>query len=240
MSSNRKAAIVTGSASGIGRAIALRLASDGFNLALHDLPSSANQLEEVAERVRSQGGKAIIITGDVTKESEVDALVEAAVNELGILWVMVANAGIGQPVVSVANISLELWNKVLSVNLTGVFLCYRAAARQLLKQGTGGRIIGACSGYGKKAAPDFSAYCASKFGIRGLTQSLAAELGQHGITVNAYAPGFVQTPLLEKLAEWAADSDVKRVGIPEDITGIVSYIASEQSSFMTGGQIICL
>ncbi|KIJ35745.1 hypothetical protein M422DRAFT_61249 [Sphaerobolus stellatus SS14] len=164
-------AIVTGSARGIGRAIALRLAKDGYNVALNDLPTR----------------KSIIVPGGVTDEKAVDEMVSTTVKQLGDLY-MVANADILSP-----GMPLNIWNRFISVNLTGVFLCYRAAARQMLKQNKGGRII-------------------------------ASELGKTRITVNAYAPGFIDTPMHE-------------MGTPENIASLVSYIASYDADFMTGQSV---
>jgi len=139
----------------------------------------------VAEEIRAKGRKAIAIVGDVSQEQDVQTLVDRTVADLGALYVMVANAGIATPNLPVVDMSLQTWERFMSINLTGVFLCYRAAARQLLKQKRGGRIIGASSAYGKQGHPHCSAYCTTKFGVRGLTQSLASELAKDNITVNA-------------------------------------------------------
>ncbi|KIJ56437.1 hypothetical protein M422DRAFT_73183 [Sphaerobolus stellatus SS14] len=248
-----KAAIITGAAQGIGRAIALRLAGDGYDIAANDLPSKSDELKEVVEAIQSKGRKAIFVTGDVSKEDDVQNIVDTAVRELGELRIMVANAAIGTPAAAVVDTSLDIWNLNLSINLTGTFLCYRAAARQLIKQGKGGRIVGACSGMGKRGAPNISPYSVTKFGIRGLTQSLASEVGKYGITVNAYAPGAIETALMRgadksicAMSDLPEGTWVKAVtdrtplgttGTPEQIAGLVSYLVSDDADFMTGQSV---
>ncbi|KIJ54997.1 hypothetical protein M422DRAFT_24853 [Sphaerobolus stellatus SS14] len=257
--SRNLAAIVTGSARGIGKVIAIKLAEDGYDVALNDLSSRLEELEAVATRIQEIGRKALIVPADVTDEQAIDTLVARTVAELGDLYVMVANAGIGSPSAPVVDLSLDLWNRFLSINLTGVFLCYRAAARQMIKQGKGGRIVGASSSYGKRGVPHAAAYCTTKFGVRGLTQSLASEVGKHGITVNAYAPGFIDTPMLDDVAnataaglqteeekesikksvkaEMAATSLTGKMGTPENVAALVSYLVSDQADFMTGQSV---
>lgn len=248
-----RGAIITGAARGIGRAIAIQLADDGFDIALNDLSSSSAGLNDLEGIIKQKGRKAVVIPGDISNEDFVQELVEKTVAEFGELYVMVANAGIAPNFLSststVANISLEEWRRILNVNLDGTFLCYRAAARQMLKQGHGGRIIGAASVSGKQGHVNAAAYCASKFGIRGLTQVLAAELATSNITVNAYAPGAIDTHLMVQSAGKSHEVEeairescikatpVQRLGTPEDIAGLVSYLVSENASFVTGQSI---
>ncbi|KIJ47408.1 hypothetical protein M422DRAFT_59505 [Sphaerobolus stellatus SS14] len=221
------AAIVTGSARGLGKAIAIKLAEDGYDVALNDLPSRLDELETVANKIQEIGRKVLIMPGDVTNEQAVDDLVARAVAELGDLYVasrMVANAGIGSPSAQIVDLSLDLWNTYMSINLTGVFLCYRAAARQMIKQGNGGRIVG---------VPGAGPYCTTKFGIRGLTQSLASEIANQGITVNAYAPGYIDTPMR---TPFLLDLTGK-IGTPENVAALVSYLVSDQADFVTGQSV---
>ncbi|KJA21587.1 hypothetical protein HYPSUDRAFT_140425 [Hypholoma sublateritium FD-334 SS-4] len=183
-----KVALITGSARGIGRAIALRLASDGFNIALNDIPSMEKELETVRREIVDAGKQALICLGDVSIEKDVINMVELTVQKLGSLDVMIANAGVAiiKPLTETTQEDLR---RILSVNVDGVFFCYKHAALQMIKQGKGGRIIGASSIAGKQGWKNLAGYSASKFAVRGLTQTAALELREHGITVNAYAPG---------------------------------------------------
>ncbi|KAJ7224616.1 hypothetical protein GGX14DRAFT_426306 [Mycena pura] len=165
------------------------------------------------------------------------------VERYGGLDVMVANAGI-VCVVKLTELSAEQWDQVLNVNARGTFLCYKYAGIQMIKQGRGGRIIGASSLAGKQGQPSSGAYSASKFAVRGLTQSAAHEFGPHGITVNAYAPGAVDTPMKHDASQknWVGCilSYLERLkfrakhSIPEDISNLVSFLASKESQFITG------
>ncbi|OSX63706.1 hypothetical protein POSPLADRAFT_1139353 [Postia placenta MAD-698-R-SB12] len=247
MSDQQRVAIITGAAQGIGRAIALRLAKDGIHVALNDIPNNADNLARVAEEVQAQGGRSTTILADVSVEHEVKAMVAKAVEDLGSVDVMIANAGIS-PVGSILDMSVETWDRIMDVNLRGVMLCYKYAALQMIKQGRGGRILGAIN---------FSAYSASKFGVRGLTQSLvhrrnmiALELAEHNITVNAYCPGVIITPMTSveddaqyggkpgaRVKAWiGAPPDGPDAG-PEVIASIVSYLVKPEAYFITGQSI---
>ncbi|KAE9397625.1 NAD(P)-binding protein [Gymnopus androsaceus JB14] len=170
-------ALVTGAAQGIGKAIAIRLASDGF---------------------KKHGWGSFVAPGDVSQEIEVKEMVESSSKALGGLDVMVANAAINGVYKPIIEMSIEEWDKVQQINLRGPFLCYKYGAKEIIASGRPrGRIIGASSVAGKRGMELISHYSASKFGIRGLTQSAALELGKYGITVNAYAPGTIRTPMSE-------------------------------------------
>ncbi|KAH7925243.1 NAD(P)-binding protein [Leucogyrophana mollusca] len=236
-------ALVTGAAQGIGRAIALRLASDGFDVALNDIPRKKDQLADVAREIDATGHRAISVYADVRVEAEVKGMVAEVVNELGGLDVMVANAGIACPDGSV--LTTEDWDAVFAVNTRGMFLCYKYAALQMIAQGRGGRILGASSSWGKKGWAHAADYSASKFAVRGLTQSAALELGQHHITVNSFAPGPIDTPMMqaqkapgEKENAYAkkvvATTALGYMGQPEDVAAIVSFLASKEAHFVTG------
>ncbi|KAI0002516.1 hypothetical protein BJV74DRAFT_604275 [Russula compacta] len=241
-------ALVTGASRGIGRAIALRLASDGFDVGLNDIPTHEPMLKFVAKEVAARGRRAHCVLADVSSEEQVENMVSDVVRTLGGLDVMVANAGISM-MRSFVETTAEDLDRVLGVNLRGTFLCYKYAGKQMIAQGRGGRIIGACSGTGKQGQASLSAYSASKFGIRALTQCAALEFGGHRITVNSYAPGPVKTPmwddleaslgtpqgaLEEQLSKGAA---VGYVGEPSDIAALVSFLASKDSHLMTGQSI---
>jgi meso-butanediol dehydrogenase/(S,S)-butanediol dehydrogenase/diacetyl reductase len=244
--------LVTGGARGIGAAIARRLAEEGAAvavLALHE-ESAAHGAEEIAER----GGRAIGVGGDVSAERDVERAVAEAIATFGRLDVMVNNAGtiaIG-PVV---DMNVETWDRLVEVNLRGVFLGCREAARQMIAQGDGGRIINASSGAGRRGNALISAYAASKFGVIGLTQSLAVELAPHGITVNAYCPGHVtSTPMWELIdreltslrgeaagsARRAAEREAPlgRAARPEEVAAAVAFLASDEAAFVTGESLL--
>ncbi|KAJ6565645.1 hypothetical protein DFH09DRAFT_1247487 [Mycena vulgaris] len=243
---SRKVAIVTGSAQGIGRTVALRLADDGFDVAVNDIAGQKPALDLLVAEIQSKNRRSLAVVGNVAVEEDVKAMIATVVDALGGLDVMIANAGISRHN-TLLNTSCEEWDLIQSVNLRGAFLAYKYAAQQMVSQGRGGRIIGACSMTGKKGNAQSSAYSASKFAIRGLTQSAALELGKLGITVNAYAPGPIDTPMsmveqMEK--ETGGPSDVKamligmtsvgRMGTTQDVASVVSFLASPESGFITG------
>ncbi|KAF8839044.1 NAD(P)-binding protein [Paxillus ammoniavirescens] len=254
MSIAKGIALITGSAQGLGRGIALRLAKDGYDIALNDTPSKYNQLRGLADDIDKSGRKALVLPADVTVEEQVKGMVQEVSTKLGGLDVMVANAGVVQ-VSPLLSTELEDWERVMAVNTRGPFLCYKYAAEQMVKQGHGGRIIGASSLAGKMGTPLLSAYCASKFAVKGLTQAAALELGHYGITVNAYAPGVIVTPMTANMVSadgkfLSSDEEysarvtnlverrpMKHVGQPEDVASIVSYLVSKEAHFITGQTI---
>lgn len=240
---------ITGGARGIGRAIALRLASDGHDVAVSDLPSMAAELEATRAEVEAVGAQAVALTGDVTDADSVRRLVAETAGALGSLDVMVANAGIAQTK-ALLDVSPEEYDQVHRVNGRGLFLCYTEAARQMIKQGRGGKIIGASSIAGHKGFPLLGVYCSSKFGVRALTQAAAQEWAQHGITVNAYCPGIVDTQMWvevdrdlgainnvgtgESMQAMAQGIALGRVSQGSDVAAFVSYLAGPDSDYMTG------
>lgn len=199
-----RVALVTGACRGIGRAVALRLADDGLDVAVNDVEANGEELDGVAEEIRSKGRRAVSIAGDVSVADKVESMVGRVVEELGSLDVMVANAGIVQ-VAPLLELTPEDYDRMMAVNGRGVFLCYTAAARQMIRQGTGGKIIGAASAAAHKGFALLGHYSASKFGVRGLTQAAAQEWAQHGITVNAYCPGIVGTAMWDLIDERMAE-----------------------------------
>lgn len=246
-------ALVTGAARGIGRGIALRLASDGLDVAVNDIEANAEQLEEVAGEIRAAGVGTKTITADVSDAESVEKMVGGVVGELGKLDVMVANAGIAQ-VEPLLDLTPEDWDRMMAVNLRGIFLCYQAAARQMIEQGRGGKIIGAASIVAYRPFPLLGHYSASKWGVRGLTQAAAMEWAQYGITVNAYCPGIVGTAMWDLIDEKLAEHEgmqkgeaiekysdlihLGRVSVPEDVAHYVSYLASGGSDYMTGQSVM--
>jgi meso-butanediol dehydrogenase / (S,S)-butanediol dehydrogenase / diacetyl reductase len=248
-----RTALVTGAARGIGRGIALRLAEDGLDVAVADLPSMRPESDAVVDEIRAQERKSVAIEVDVSDAGQVDAMVQTTIEELGRLDVIVANAGIAD-VAPLLDVSPESFDRLMSINLRGVFLCYTAAARQMIDQGSGGKIIGAASIAAHKGFAMLGHYSASKWAVRGLTQAAAQEWAEHGITVNAYCPGIVGTKMWElidqKLTEASGEPKgaalarfselitLGRVETPEDVAAFVSYLASPDSDYMTGQSVM--
>ncbi|MCQ8241560.1 SDR family oxidoreductase [Rhizosaccharibacter radicis] len=246
-------ALVTGASRGIGRAIALRLADDGHDVAVNDVAANAAGLEEVVGLIREKGRRSAALLGDVSAEADVEAIVQDAAGTLGRLDIMVANAGIAQ-VLPLLEVSVEDWDRMMAINLRGVFLCYKAAAKRMIEQGGGGKIIGAASIVAHRPFAMLGHYSASKWGVRGLTQAAAMEWARHGITVNAYCPGIVGTAMWDLIDEKLSESEglqrggairkysdlihLGRVSVPEDVAKFVSYLASPDSDYMTGQSVM--
>lgn len=253
MVTERRTAIVTGSAQGIGLGIAVRLAKDGLAVTLADLPSNEKALTEAAEAITRDGGACRTAFVDVTQADQVDEVVARHVAAFGGLDVMVANAGVTL-IAKFIDTTPELLDRTIDINLKGVFHCYMAAAKQMIAQGRGGRLIAACSISGHKGGDWVSAYVASKFAVRGLTQSVALELAPHGITANVYSPGMIDTPMQQdidrmvteregtprgsQIAKLTATIPMGRFAKPIDVANVVSFLASEDSAYMTGQSLV--
>ncbi|KAI0811707.1 hypothetical protein GGR55DRAFT_688311 [Xylaria sp. FL0064] len=250
-----KHAIITGSSRGIGKAIALRLAADGYNVCVNDLGANRAGCEEVAKEIRGMGRKACVAVADVTSREEVKGMIETSVRELGPLNTMIANAGIVQ-VKHVLEVSDEDFKHMFDVNVFGLQNCLSEAAKQLISQGNcqpdrPGKLLAAASIVAFKSFPLMPHYSASKWAVRGLIQAFAMELAKNNITVNAYAPGIVETAMWDKIdaaieertgldkgevtEKFAREmSALVRVSIPEDVAKLVSFLASSDSDFVTG------
>lgn len=240
MSLKSRVAVVTGAGSGLGAEIARRFAAEGDIVVVADVnPSNAGG---IAEEIRDRGGRASAVAVDVTNEAQVRELMGDTSKRHGRLDILVSSAGIGIQKKFV-DTTLEEWNRILSVNLTGAFLCAKYAALAMIPNGFG-RIINIASGAGVRGVPGRSAYGASKGGLITLTQVVAAELGAHGITSNAIAPGPVETALTgtmhteETRRAYVAAMPVGRYGWPREIASAASYLASDDAAFITGHTIL--
>jgi acetoin reductase-like protein len=250
-------AIVTGAARGIGRAIALRLAHDGYHITASDLPALQPQLDSlVSEITTTCKTKAHAHPADVTSPTEVASLVRSSATTLGRLDTMVANAGIAQ-VKSLLDVTPEDFDRVFDVNVKGVHYCLQAAAKQMLSQDIPegreirGKLIAAASVVAFNPNPLMSIYSASKWAVRGLSQSYAKEMAPHKITANAYAPGIVNTKMWELIEEELRKRSGKAKGetlkqftqqyiglqrpsVPADVAGLVSFMGSRDADYITG------
>lgn len=237
-----KVAIVTGAARGIGLACAQRFADEGAAVMISDIDAAG--AERAADRVSSGGAKAAFLAGDVGSGQDVQTLVNQTVAAFGKLDVLVANAGItghGE----LADVKEEDFDRVIRTSLKGSFLCCQAAARQMIKQGHGGAIISTSSMAAELAMPTEMAYAAAKGGIRQLTKAMALSLAPHGIRVNAVGPGSIETDLIRGM--WKADPQLRtrmlsrtpmgRLGRPEEIASVALFLASDDSSYVTGQTI---
>jgi len=232
----RPVTLITGARRGIGRVIALRLASLG-PVALNDIESGRDELEKVADEVRAAGGEALVVTGDVTNSQDVDAVVKQVVSDLGRLDILVNNAGITRDGL-ILRMTDDQWRSVIEVNLTGAFLCSRAAAKVMLRQRSG-CIVNMASVVGVMGNAGQANYAASKAGLIGLTKSMARELAPRGITVNAIAPGFIVSPMTDELSPEAKEKlfsmiPLGRLGTAEDVADAVAFFASPAASYITG------
>jgi len=233
MNLSNRVAIVTGSARGIGRAIALRLADAGANIVVSDIDDA----EPVANEIRAKGRQSLAVKANVTSATDVEKLVEATVSNFGRVDILVNNAGITRDQL-LLRMSEEEWDAVLNVNLKSVFLCTRAVLRHMLKQHWG-RIISISSIVGVVGNPGQANYAASKAGIIGFTKTIAREVGSRGITANAIAPGFIETKMTQALNENQRQELMKRIplgslGTPQDVAEAVAFLASEEARYITG------
>ena len=231
-----KVAIITGAGRGIGKAIAERLASEGADVVICDVDKEA--AERTAEEIRSKYSvKAIAISADVANEGDVNSMVEETIKNFGRVDFLINNAGITRDSL-LLRMSEEEWDKVIAVDLKSVFLCTRAVIRHMMRQKFG-RIVNISSVIGLRGNVGQANYASAKAGIIGLTKSAARELAGRNITVNAVAPGYIQTEMTEKLPQEVKEEMLKQVplgrpGLPEDVAGVVAFLCSEDASYITG------
>ncbi|RAQ94326.1 SDR family oxidoreductase [Thermogemmatispora tikiterensis] len=238
-----KVAFVTGAASGIGRAAALAFAREGAGVAVADISLEGSQ--ETARLITEEGGQALALKCDVTRSVDVKAALDKTVETFGRLDYAFNNAGIEQATAALADIPEEEWERVLSVNLRGVFLCMKYEIPLLLQYG-GGVIVNTSSGAGVKAFPGGAAYSAAKHGVVGLTKVAALDYARSNIRVNAVCPGIVDTPMRlrvfgdtpEERARVLAQEPIGRMGTPEEIAAAVIWLCSEAAAFVTGHALV--
>ena len=233
-----KVAIVTGGGSGIGRATALRFATEGARVAVADIDSFNG--EETLSLIKENGGEAIFVKTDVSDSSQVKELITATTNHFAALHIMFNNAGIGNSEVRSVDLTEEEWDRVVDINLKGVFLGIKYAVPELIKSG-GGVIINTSSLLGLKGQKYMSAYNSSKAGVVVLTKNAALEYGKYNIRVNAIAPGVIDTKIIENWKQnerkWPIISSANalgRIGTPEEVANAVLFLASDEASFVTG------
>ena len=231
-----KVAIVTGSGRGIGKAIAMKLAENGATLVINDVGDSAPAEQTVAE-IKNLNRQAMAIMADVSSSAEVTKMVETAIATYGKVDILVNNAGITRDQLTM-KMTDEEWDKVLAIDLKSVFLCTRAVLRPMLKQRSG-RIISMSSVVGIIGNAGQANYAAAKAGIIGFTKTIAKEVASRGITVNAVAPGFIDTPMTQVLPEerkqaLMANIPLGYLGTPRDIADTVAFLASEEARYITG------
>lgn len=240
-----KVAIITGARRGMGRTHALALAKAGAKVVVSDI--SKEDCQKVVEEIEKNGGEAIAAKCDVSKKKEVEEMVKKTIEKFGKVDVLVNNAGICQfkPFLELTE---EEWDRTLDINLKGYFLCAQATAKEMAKQKSGGVIINIASvamGQQGVGFPNIVHYCASKGGIVGMTEALAVELASSNIRVNAIAPGMIETPMIDPIKAdskameaMLAKVPMHRVGKPEEVSNLVLFLASDQSSYMTGSTVI--
>jgi NAD(P)-dependent dehydrogenase (short-subunit alcohol dehydrogenase family) len=238
-----KVALVTGGASGLGRASAIALAREGAKVVVSDVAVSEG--EATVQMITLAGGQAIFTKADVTKSSEVEAMVQATVKAFGRLDFALNNAGIDGVRARTANYPEDVWHQVINLNLTGVFLCLKFELPVMVEQGSG-VIINMSSVAGVTGFPGHAAYTASKHGVIGLTKTAALDYAKAGIRVNAICPAYTRTPMLSRMLEQKPDLETKlisrvplrRLGTAEEIAQAVIYLFSDAAAFITGHSLV--
>lgn len=237
MGLSEKVALITGSARGIGKAIALELANHGANIVINDILIE-NEINKTLEEIKQSTNKAIGIRADITKLDEVESMVKEIINKFGKIDILVNNAGIVRDSLLI-RMKEEDWDAVININLKGTFNCSKTVAKYMMREKKGGKIVNISSVIGLVGNIGQANYAASKAGIIGLTKSMAKELALRNINVNAIAPGFIETDMTKKLPEKVRQElqqqiPLKRLGIVEDVAKAVYFLVSDASNYITG------
>ena len=238
-----KVAFVTGAANGIGRAAAVAFAREGAGVAIADVSDQGNR--ETARMVKELGGRALAVRCDVTRSEDVKAALDKTVEAFGRLDFAFNNAGSEQPVTATADLTEAEWDRIVAVNLRGVFLCMKYEIPLMLKQG-GGAIVNTSSGAGVKGFKGQAAYAAAKHGVVGLTRSAALDYASQNVRINAVCPGIIDTPMMDRFtggtpegrAAVIAQEPIGRMGTPEEIAAAVLWLCSDAASFATGHAMV--
>jgi NAD(P)-dependent dehydrogenase (short-subunit alcohol dehydrogenase family) len=238
-----KVAFVTGAANGIGRAAALAFAHEGASVVAADVSEQGNQ--DTARMIEEAGGRALAVRCDVSRDGDVKAALDRAVETFGRLDFAFNNAGVEQPVTATADLTEKEWDRIVDINLRGVFLCMRHEIPLMLEQG-GGAIVNTSSGAGVKGFAGQGAYCAAKHGVVGLTRAAALDYAKANIRVNAVCPGIIETPMMDRFSGGTpegrerviAQEPVGRMGKPEEIASAVLWLCSDAAAFMVGHAMV--
>src|SRR3954470_17951498 len=238
-----KVAFVTGAANGIGRAAALAFAREGASVVAADISERGNQ--ETARMIEELGGRALAVRCDVMRTEDVEAALDKAVETFGRLDVAFNNAGVEQPITAAADLTEDDWDRIVGINLRGVFLCMKYEIQLMLKQG-GGAIVNTSSGAGVKGFKGQAAYAAAKHGVIGLTRSAALDYAPRNVRVNAVCPGIIDTPMMDRFTGGTdagrerviAQEPVGRMGRPEEIADAVVWLCSDAAAFVVGHAMV--
>ena len=238
-----RVAFVTGGANGIGRATALAFAREDANLVVADVSEEGNR--ETSRMIEELGGRALAVRCDVSRPEDVKAALDKALEAFGRLDFAVNNAGVEQPITAAAEITEEEWNRIIRINLSGVFLCMKYEIPLMLKQG-GGAIVNTASGAGVKGFAGQAAYAAAKHGVVGLTKSAALDYAAQNIRINAVCPGIIATPMMQRFTggthegeqRVVAQEPVGRMGTPVEIAAAVIWLCSDAAAFVIGHAMV--